>query len=179
MDFFEASKKRYSYRGAYQQTSIPSADLKKIAEAGIAAPSGCNKQTTSCIIVDAPEVVASVGTLLQRTGFRGGNAPTGIVVLTQKIPGYGNVYFNVQDYSAAIENMLLAITSLGYASCWIEGNITANPETQKKMAEILTIPAEYTVVAYLPVGVPETEGKRPQYKPFSERVWYNTFGKTL
>lgn len=33
-------------------------------------------------------------------------------------------YFAVQDYSAAIENMLLAIVELGYQSCWYEGHIT-------------------------------------------------------
>lgn len=32
--------------------------------------------------------------------------------------------FAVQDYSAAIENMLLAIVELGYQSCWYEGHIT-------------------------------------------------------
>ena len=98
------------------------------------------------------------------------------MILTEKIPGYANVYFNVQDYAAAIENMLLAITSLGYASCWIEGQVTAKNETQKQIAKLLKIPMDYIVVAFLPIGVPETEGKRPSYKTFSERAWYNTYG---
>jgi nitroreductase len=80
----------------------------------------------------------------------------------------------VQDYSAAIENMLLAITALGYASCWIEGQITYNSETQEKIAKLLKISSEYAVVGFLPVGVPEKEGKRPVYKPFSERAWFAT-----
>jgi len=69
---------------------------------------------------------------------------------------------NIQDYAAAIENMLLAITSLGYASCWIEGHITESAETQKQIAGLLNIP--------------ENEGKRPKYKTFSERAWYNIYG---
>jgi nitroreductase len=80
----------------------------------------------------------------------------------------------VQDYSAAIENMLLAITALGYASCWIEGQVTKDSETQEKVNKLLKISAENTVVAFLPVGVPVNEGKRPAYKSFSERAWFNS-----
>jgi nitroreductase len=87
------------------------------------------------------------------------------------------MYFNVQDYAAAIENCLLAVTALGYASCWVEGQITGNPEIQREIARTLGVPEEYTLVAYLPVGVPEKEGKRPAYKPFSERAWFNGYRK--
>jgi hypothetical protein len=58
----------------------------------------------------------------------------------------------------------------------VEGQITGNPEVQQKIAQVLGVPGEYTVVAYLPVGIPEKEGRRPAYKPFSERAWFNGFG---
>ena len=174
MDIFECLQKRYSYRGAYTRTPVPREDLEKILSAGLAAPSGCNRQTTSLIAVDDPKLLGSITELVKKNGFKGENPPAGICVLTQKIPGYADKYFNVQDYSAAIENMLLAITALGYASCWIEGQVTADAETQEKTAKLLKIPADYTVVAFLPVGVPDKETKRPAYKPFSERAWFNT-----
>ena len=44
---------RHSYRGTYLQEEVPEEDLKTIARAGINAPSGCNKQTTSVIVVGA------------------------------------------------------------------------------------------------------------------------------
>ena len=175
MDIFECIQKRYSYRGAYKNISVERVNLEKIIRAGITAPSGCNKQTTSFVGIDDPEILKSITDLIKKNGFGGGIPPAGICVLTQKIPGYANVYFNVQDYSAAIENMLIAITALGYASCWIEGHITENTEIQNQIAEILNIPEKYSVVGFLPVGIPETEGKRPQYKEFSERAWYNVF----
>ena len=179
MDALEAMKKRYSYRGSYKNVQIPPEDLKKILEAGLAAPSGCNKQTTSFIVLDDPVLLNSIMNICQKNGFGGGNASAGICVLTRQIPGYGDVYFNVQDYSAAIENLLLAITALGYASCWIEGQITESVETQKQIAEILKTPAEYIVVAFLPIGIPEKEGKRPKYKPLSERACHNVYGNNL
>jgi len=175
MDVFDAIKNRYSFRGTYKNIPVPREDLKKILEAGLAAPSGCNQQTTSFIALDDPKLVNSITDILKKNGFDGKKAPAGICVLTQQIPGYADVYFNVQDYSAAIENILIAVTALGYASCWVEGQVTEKPETQKQIAEMLNIPDEYIVIAFLPVGIPEKEGKRPGYKPFEERAWFNTY----
>jgi len=178
MNTLDAVKNRYSFRGTYKNTTIPREDLKKILEAGLAAPSGRNKQTTSLIAIDDPDLVKSVSGMVKANGFRGeGAAPAGICVLTQHIPAYEDKYFYVQDYSAAIQNMLLAITALGYASCWIEGQVTCSAETQANIAKLLNLPEDYVVVGYLPVGIPETEVKRPEYKKFEERAWFNGFGK--
>lgn len=177
METLEAIKNRYSFRGSFKNTPVPREDLRKILEAGLAAPSGCNKQTTSLIALDDPDLVNSIANLIKKNGFSGGNPPAGICVLTQKIPSYADKYFYIQDYSAAIENMLLAITALNYASCWIEGQVTASVETQKQISKLLNIPADYTVVGFLPVGTAEIEGKRPDYKAFEERAWFNGFGR--
>ena len=179
MDVIECIQKRFSYRGSYKKTLVPREDLEKILKAGLAAPSGCNKQTTSLIGLDDKNILDSITSIVNKNGFKGKNAPAGICVLTQKIPGYANVYFNVQDYAAAIENMLIAITALGYASCWVEGQVTKNNETQKQIAELLKLPTEYTVAAFLPIGVPEEEGKRQSYKTLSERAWYNIYGNSI
>jgi len=176
MDIFECIQKRYSYRGDYINTPVPRENLEKIIKAGLAAPSGCNKQTTSIIGIDDQQILDSITNMIKKNGFGGKIAPAGICILTQQIPGYANVYFNIQDYSAAIENMLLAITALGYASCWIEGQITESAETQKHIMSLLNIPTDYIVVGFLPIGIPKNEGKRPSYKSFSKRAWYNIYG---
>ena len=177
MDILECMQKRYSFRGAYKTTPVPRENLEKIMKAGLAAPSGSNKQTTSLVGVDDRQILDSITALVKKNGFGGKSAPAGICVLSRQIPAYANKYFNIQDYSAAIENMLIAITALGYESCWIEGQITESAETQKQIAALLNIPEEYTVVAFLPVGVPDEKGKRPSYKPFSERAWFNSYAK--
>ena len=83
----------------------------------------------------------------------------------------------MQDYAAAIENMLLAIAALGYASCWIEGEVTWSKEFSRKIAETLGVPESHELVAYLPVGVPAEKGSRAKKKPFEQRAWFNGFGK--
>jgi nitroreductase len=144
-------------------------------EAGLAAPSGCNTQTTSLIGLDDAEVIKSVAACFGSSGFA--SAPAAICVLTQRIPGYADVYFNVQDYAAAIENILLAVTALGYASCWVEGQITGNARDNENMRAALSVPKDYGLVAYLPIGLPVKDASPARKKPFEERAWFNGFGK--
>ena len=105
----------------------------------------------------------------------GETAPAAIFVLTRRINAYRDRCFAVQDYSAAIENMLLAIAALGYQSCWYEGHITDEDRIGGKIAEILGVPEEYELVCFLPVGVAESEPKLPKKKAFEERAWFNAF----
>ena len=86
------------------------------------------------------------------------------------------VTYHVQDYAAAIENMLLMIEDLGYATCWVEGQVTGPDKVGRKMAEILGVPEEYDLVCMLPIGVAAEECKRREKLPFEERAWFNHFG---
>lgn len=52
--FLELIHSRHSFRGEYQAVPVKREDLIKIMQAGIDAPSGCNKQTTSFIAIDDP-----------------------------------------------------------------------------------------------------------------------------
>ena len=108
----------------------------------------------------------------------GETAPAAICVLTQRINAYRDKCFAVQDYSAAIQNMLLAIVELGYQSCWYEGHITDDDRICDQMAQILHVPDDYELVCFLPVGVAENDPILPKKKTFEERAWFNSFNKT-
>lgn len=174
MDTLELIAARHSYRGRFRPEPVPRRDLIAIMEAGLSAPSGCNKQTTSLIAVDDSTVLNKLHSVIDPPV--GETAPAAICVLTQRISAYRDKCFAVQDYAAAIENMLLAIVELGYQSCWYEGHITDDDRICDKMAEILGVPDGYELVCFLPVGVAEEEVKTPKKKPFSERAWFNSFG---
>ena len=176
MELFDAIFTRRSYRGMYKPEPVPREDLKKILEAVLAAPSGCNKQTTSAIAVDDPAIMKKMAELIaKKPNFA--SAPACICILTEKKIAYGERTFYIQDYSASIQTMLLAIHALGYASCWIEGNITDADRIGDKMADILGVPEDYELVAVLPVGIPAEEAKRVSKLTFAERAWFNGFGK--
>ena len=173
METIECILNRHSYRGKYKSDPVPREDLKLIMEAGLAAPSGCNKQTTSLIAVDDPEILRALHEVI--TPSVGETAPAMICVLSQRIIAYADRCFATQDYAAAIENMLLAITALGYQSCWFEGHITDKDRICDKMAAILNVPDSYELVCFLPVGRAESEPVLPKKKSFEDRAWFNSF----
>ena len=173
MNVIDAIHCRHSYRGKYKDIPVPKDDLRKIMQAGLEAPSGCNKQTTSLIAVDDPKVLEKLHRVIVPPV--GETAPAAICVLTQKINAYRDKCFAVQDYSAAIQNMLLAIVELGYQSCWFEGHITDDDRICDQMAQILNVPGNYELVCYLPVGIAENDLQYPKKKPFEERAWFNSF----
>ena len=166
---------RTSYRGKYAPDPVPREHLTQLLEAGLAAPSGCNKQTTSLIAVDDPDLLRQLNALTDSPV--GQTAPAMILVLTQRTIAYGNRTYAVQDYSAAIENILLAAVSLGYESCWVEGHITDLDQIGRKMADVLGVPEEYELVCYLPIGKAIEKTQKPVKQEFAERAWFNGFGK--
>lgn len=177
MNTLEAIASRRSYRGKFLPDAVSREHLKAILEAGYHAPSGCNKQTTSFIAVDDPELMKKLHAVIDPPV--GETAPAMICVLTRKIIAYRDRTYYMQDYAAAIQNMLLAITALGYASCWIEGHITDTDRIGDKMAAILGVPEEYELVCFLPVGIPAGEIRSAKKQPLEERAWLNGFGKPL
>ena len=174
MNTLESILSRHSYRGKYKDAPVPRADLIRIMEAGLAAPSGCNKQTTSLIAINDPAVLSRVRAAIDPPV--GETAPAAICVLTRRVFAYRDKCFAVQDYAAAIENMLLAIVELGYQSCWYEGHITDDDHIGRQIARVLGVPEDYELVCFLPVGVAECEPVPPKKRAFNERAWFNGFG---
>ena len=173
MNTLDAIRARRSYRGRYLPTPVPREHLSAIMEAGLRAPSGCNKQTTSLIAVDDPEVLGQLPAVIDPPAAE--TAPAMICVLTRPVIAYRDRTFFVQDYAAAIENMLLAIADLGYESCWYEGHVTDVDRIGDKMARILGVPEEYQLVCFLPVGLAAEDVKPPKKLPLESRCCFNRF----
>ena len=174
MELLRLIESRASYRGAYTGDPVPREHLDAIMAAGCAAPSGCNKQTTSFIAVDDPALLDELKAIVMPR--IGDTAPAWILVLTRQIVAYRDRCFNVQDYSAAIENMLLAIKALGYESCWYEGHVTDEDDLGGQLAKRLGVPEGYRLVCVLPVGVAAEPVKRVRKQPLEARAWHNGFG---
>ena len=113
--------------------------IERVIEAGRAAPSGGNSQTTHFIVITKPDVLAELAALVQ-TEFakmeagpdtyislrnsiqaaKKGNyvfhygAPVLIVTANKK--NYGNA---MADSACALENMMIAANALDLGSCWI------------------------------------------------------------
>ena len=77
---------RRSYRGKFRPDKVPREDLTAILNAGLAAPSGCNKQTTSLIAVDDPAILGQIHDVTDPPV--GETAPAMICVLSRRIIAY-------------------------------------------------------------------------------------------
>ena len=173
MDFFEAVRARYSFRGGFKEQPVPEDHLRRIVQAGLDAPSGCNLQTTEFVIVTDRQKVRELAEIVGRPSLA--TAPAVIVVLCNTEPHYEGLKFWVEDCAAATENVLLAIAALGYASCWIDGALRRQGRAEK-VAKLLHVPSTRAVRILLPVGVPAEEGPRKEKKPFEQRAWFNRYG---
>ena len=175
MDLFDAIEARHSYRGEYKDIPVFKKDLMKILGAALKAPSGKNQQTTEFVIVDTPELVNDIA-VMHKLYKAIQQAKAFIVCIVDKEPEpiYGPFSFQLEDCSAAVENMLLAISALGYASVWIDGWMRVENRAEK-IGELLNLPETKKVQVLLPVGVPVDIRKQPKKKSFDERVWFNSY----
>ena len=161
MDLFETIRKRRSVRN-YTGEPIPRAHLEQIVEAARWAPSGYNKQPWEFVVVTRREVIeqlAAAANWMDKAG-----AIVAVVIdPTAK--------FWIEDGSAAIVNMLLAATALGYGSCWLEG-YTLRMEDELK--RLLNIPDSRRLLSLVPLGVP-VEWPEQTKKSLDEVLRWETY----
>lgn len=175
MDLFDAIHQRYSYRGPFEDRKAPRQDLEKIVRAGLAAPSGKNAQTTTFVIIDDEELLRKIGVLHRsNTAMQQAKAMIACIVDSNPQPVYENCSFQVEDCAAAVQNMLLAITALGYASVWIDGWLRVQQHAET-IGRLLELPEGKIVRILLPLGVPAESGPRKEKKDFAERAWFNRY----
>lgn len=141
MDVFEAIRTRRSVR-AFTGEAIPREDLETIVDAGRLAASGSNKQPWDFIVVTDRGMIDQLKTASQ---WMEKAAAIIAVVMDPESRWW------VEDGAAAVQNMLLAATALGYGTCWLEGYTLRNEDAFKVL---LGIPAEKRLMTLVPVGVP-------------------------
>ena len=173
-DFFQIIKARHSYRGAFFKTPVTRAQIETILDAGRAAPSACFKQSPRFIVIDAPAAMESVKDL---PAFVNSpviqTAQAFILIVFDPTPQHGVNSYGAEDCGAAATNMLNAVTALGLASVWVDGELRGG--TGKSLDKLLNVPAPFSSRILLPLGVPEKPGGQPARKPAAERVGWNTF----
>jgi len=165
---FEAVEKRRSIR-KFKPEQIPDKDLKKILEAGRLAPSGGNRQPWSFIVVRKPETKKALATAANLQQFIA-DADTVLIALGDPALSKN---LHKQDPMIAIEHIVLASTALGYGTCWI------GAFNESEVKEIAKVPENMTVIALLPIGVPdESPPPRPR-RAFKEVFFKESYVKPL
>jgi nitroreductase len=141
MEALEAIRRRRSVRN-FTGDSIPLEDLETIVDAGRLAASGTNRQPWDFIVITDRETIDKLKVAAQWMGTAGAI----IAVVMDPSSRWWK-----EDGSAAVQNMLLASTALGYGSCWVEGDMLPREEQFKAL---LGVPDEKRLFVLVPIGVP-------------------------
>ena len=185
MDFFELVKYRRSIR-KYEDRQIPREDLERIIEAGSFAPNAGGGQRSMIVAIRDREISEKLGKLnvasMRRDKLTGGHvsadqpsiiddptiksgfygAPTVVVVFAQH-----NFLYSVPDAFCCAENMVLAATELGIASCIIaRAEETFYNEYGKSLMAEWGVPENYAPRCFLLLGY--CKGEYPKEKARKE-----------
>jgi len=145
MEFFETIQKRRTIR-KYNGAPVPHEDLEKIVDAARLAASGMNTQPWTFIAITDGEIIRR---LCVPEDHWMHNAGAVIAVVMNPDSRWW-----IEDGAAAVQNMLLACTALGYGACWLEGYTSRNEEVFKR---VLGIPAPLRLFTLVSIGTPEEQ----------------------
>jgi len=168
MNFLQLVKKRQSVR-KYLDKPVPRKVLDSCIEAARLAPSACNSQPWSFIIVDNPEMKNKV-TQAAFSGFYTSNsfvksAPALVVVITERskfIAAVGSFFkgtqYNLIDIGIAVEHFVLQAAEKGLGTCWLGWF------NEKEVKRVLNIPKHKKVDIMISVGYPSEKKIRKKIR---------------
>ena len=153
-DILTAIASRRSYR-AYKPEQITTEELDAVTTAGTWAASGMGRQSAQMVAIQDKATLAELSRLnaaimgTKSDPFYG--APTAVLVLADKANPNG-----VQDASLVLGNLMLAASSIGLGSCWINRakETFEMPEGKALLKKWGLDPEKYTGVGYCILGYP-------------------------
>ena len=165
----EVIKERFSVR-KFMDKEIEQEKLDSILEAARLAPSARNLQDWHFVVIKDKKKREQLTEICKGQRFVS-TAPVTIAVCAGNIDyelSCGEKAYTV-DAAIAGEHIALQAAALGLGSCWI-GSFY-----QDKIAELISLPENYRVVALLPLGYPDTTRPVRNLKPIDEIVSYDEF----
>jgi nitroreductase len=175
MTFIELVKKRESIR-SYASIPVPRELIDQCLEAARLAPSACNSQPWSFIVVDNEEkkneiVDKTMSKVFSMNKFAT-TAPVLIAVITEPSVYYARmggafrkVRYNLIDIGIACDHLTLQAAELGLGTCWIGWF------NEKQLKKILGLPRTTKIDIVLSLGYPQEETtSRPKTRKNLEEI---------
>ena len=151
----------------YTEEPVSQEILTKIIRAGMAAPSAGNQQPWEFYAVTDRETICALSGISPYAACAK-NAPA-VIVPCYRTEGNRWQETVLLDLSAATENMLLEITSLGLGGVWLCAAPLA--DRMEKAAQALSLPPTLQAFAVIAVGYP-AETRRQQERFDAARIHF-------
>ena len=160
----EALKQRRSSR-SFQAKPIERSIIEEIIDCARLAPSARNIQPWGFLVITEKEALQKLAAATDTGRFIAESACC-IAVFCQDTKYY------LEDGCAATENILIAATELGLASCWVAGDKKPYSEGVK---ELLHAPADLKLVSLIPLGYAKTPAHLPAKKSLRDVLHWDKF----
>lgn len=146
--------RRRSVRKFNPTKKIPYKTLVDLCKAGEAAPSARNQQGREYVIIEDKEIITKLSTV--SVGAKVLAECVNVIAVLGKDPKtLLTPFMQAQDLSCAVENILLAATSLGIGSCYI--GIYPMEERMHSCNQILEVKNSAFTFALIALGYPKDE----------------------
>ncbi|UQZ91080.1 nitroreductase [Deltaproteobacteria bacterium Smac51] len=172
MDFMDLCQRRQSCRD-FADKPVEHEKLVKCIEAARLAPSGCNSQPWSFVVVEDQKIVPEVAKCTQQLGANEyiAGARAFIVVLEEHavlMPVIRKVldsqYFAKGDLGAAVVSICYAAEAQGLGAC------ICGLYDREKLCELLNIPVEKQFGGVIAVGYPASDKIRNKVRKPMEQI---------
>ena len=166
MECLEVIKKRRSVR-SYKNKPIAKDILEKLVDAARFAPTARNVQPWEFVVITDKAVLNKIAQLAENGRFVAGCAAC-IAIFCAETKYY------LEDGCAATENMLIAATALGIASCWVAGD---KKPYCSDISNLLHVPSTFKLVSIISLGYPESGEafKIKDKRPLNELLHWEKF----
>ncbi len=164
MDALTAMRSRTSVR-KYESKPVPRDVLEDIVDCGRLAPTGRNEQGWAFVVVTSTELKARIAEAARFGRFIAG-AGACICVFCRK-----DALCEVEDCSAATENMMIAAVAHGLGTCWVNSH---RKDHSPAIEGLLGCPEGYELVTMFSLGYPAEVTRRPK-KDLAEVLRWETF----
>ncbi len=178
MSIFEVISKRQSVR-SYSERPVPREILERCIEAARLAPSACNSQPWSFVVVDDPDLrqtiaVKAFSGIYSMNAFAR-KAPVLLVVVTDRsklIARLGGQFRGVQysliDVGVACEHFVLQAAEEGVGTCWLGWF------NERAVRRALRLPRTSQIDVIISMGYPDQPALREKNrKPLNSIRRYN------
>lgn len=162
----------YTRRSIRKYTGDPirEEDLMKIIKAGMNAPSAGNEQPWHFVIIHDRKILNAIADFHPFAQMAREALVAILVCGEPDLEKHKGLW--VQDCSAATQNMLLEITSLGLGGVWV--GVYPREKRMDGIRELLKMPSNIIPFSLIPLGYP-AEKKEPNNKFLPDRVRLNSW----
>ena len=173
MDTLKAIEKRFSVR-EFSEKKVKWSDIIEAIDAAGKAPFAGNINHLKFVIVEDQKNKNEIAKYSDQPWIADSKF---IIVMTSNNHHLVSLYddraesYSKQQSGAAIQNILLRLTSLKIGSCWV------GIYNEDRIKQLLSIPEKMTIEALIPVGYPKGKTIRKRKAAVENLMYWEKWGK--